>query len=96
MKDKGINYWENYYPVVQWMSVRKILTLLAIKRIHKKSIEFIFAYSQDDIDVDIYMDFPQDFNAGQNSGRYVLRIKKNIYSIKQAGHNPFESLSGAL
>ena len=31
MKEKGINYWEIYAPVVQWMSVRIMLALSAIK-----------------------------------------------------------------
>ena len=32
MQEKGINYWEMYAPVVQWMSVRIMLILSAIVR----------------------------------------------------------------
>ena len=96
MQEKGINYWETYAPVVQWMSVRIMLTLAAIENLHTKSIDFVLAYPQADLDVDIYMELPQGFNVGPESGRYVLKLQKNLYGLKQAGHNWFEKLSSAL
>ena len=68
MQDKGINYWETYAPVVQWMSVGIMLTLAAIKNLHTKSIDFILAYPQVDLDVDIYMELLQVFNVGSKVG----------------------------
>ena len=64
MQEKGINYWETYAPVVQWMSVRIMLPLSAIKNLHTKSIDFVLAYAQANIDVDTYMELPQGFNVG--------------------------------
>ena len=55
MYEKGINYWETYAPVVQWMSVRIMLILSAIKNLHTKSIDFLPEYPQAELDVDIYM-----------------------------------------
>ena len=78
MQEKGINYWETYAPVVQWMSVRIMLTLAAIKNLHTKSIDFVLAYPQADLDVEIYMELPQGFNVGTESGRYVLKLQKNF------------------
>ena len=46
--------------------------------------------------VDIYMELPQGFNVGPESGRCVLKLQKNLYGLKQAGHNWFEKLSRAL
>ena len=63
---------------------------------HTKSIDFVLAYPQADLDVDIYMELPQGFNVGPESGRYVLKLQKNLYGLKQAGHNWFEKLSSAL
>ena len=96
MQEKGINYWETYAPVVQWMSVRIMLTLAAIENLHTKSIDFVLAYPQANLDVDIYTKLPQGFNVEPESRRYVLKIQNNLYSLKQAGHNWFEKLSGAL
>ena len=89
MQEKGINYWETYAPAVKWMSVRIMLTLAAIENFHTKSIDFVPAYPQVNIDVDIYMELPQGFNVGTNSGIYVLKLQKNLYGLKQAGHNWF-------
>ena len=96
MQEKGINYWETYAPVVQWMSLRIMLTLAAIENSHTKSIDFLLAYPQADVDVDIYMELPQGFNVGPEIGRYVLKLQKNLYGLTQAGHNWFEKLSSAL
>ena len=96
MQEKGINYWETYAPVVQWMSVRIMLKLAAIENLHTKSIEFVLAYPQANIDVDIYMELPKGFNMGPKSRRYVLELQKNLYGMKQAGHNWNENISGAL
>ena len=54
MQERGIKYWETYAPVVQWMRVRIMLTLAEIENLHSKSIDFVLAYPQGDLDVDIY------------------------------------------
>ena len=42
------------------------------------------------------MELSQGFNVGPESGRYVLKLQKNLYGMKQSGHNWFENISGAL
>ena len=42
------------------------------------------------------MELPQEFSVGPESGIYVLNPQKNLYSMKPAGHNWSEKLSGAL
>ena len=42
------------------------------------------------------MELPQGFNVGPKSGRCVLKLQKNLYSLKQAGHNWFEKIFSAL
>ena len=96
MQEKGINYWETYAPVVQWMSVRIILTLEAIENLHTKAIDVVLTHPQADLDVDIYIELPQGLNVGTESGRYVLKLQKNLYGLKQTGHNRFEKLSSTL
>ena len=76
--------------------VRNMLTLASIENLHTKSIDFVLAYPQANIDVNIYMELPQGFNVGPESGRYVHKLQKNLYGLKQAGHNWFKNLSGAV
>ena len=96
MQEKGINYWETYDPLAQWTSVRIMLTLAAIENLHTKSIDFVLAYPHANLDVDIYMELPEGFNMGPESGIYVLKLQKNLYGMKQAVHNWFEKIPGAL
>ena len=60
------------------MSFRIMLTLAAIENLHTKSIDFLLAYPQANLDVDIYMQLTQGFNVGLESGRYVLKLQKNL------------------
>ena len=78
------------------MSIRIMLTLAATENFHTKSIDFVLAYPQANLDVYIYMQLPQGFNVGPESGRYVLNLQKNLYGIKQEGHNWFKKLSVAF
>ena len=78
------------------MSVRILLTLSAIENLHTKPVDFVLAYPQTDLDVDIYMESPQGFNAGPENGRYILKLQKNLYGTKQVGQNWFEKLSSSL
>ena len=73
-----------------------MLTLAAIENLHTKSIDFVLAYPQADLAVDIYMELPQGFNVGPESRRYFLNLQKTLYGLKQAGHNYFKKLSSAL
>ena len=87
MQGKGKHYWETYAPLIQWMSVRIMLTPAAIENLHTRSINFVLVYPQANLDVDIYMELPQGFNVRPESGRYFLKLQKNLYSLKQADHN---------
>ena len=73
-----------------------MLTLAAIENLHTRSIDFVLIYPQADPDVDIYMELTQGFNVGPESGRYVLKLQRNLYGLKQVGHNWFEKLCSAL
>ena len=61
------------------MSVRIMLTLAAIENLQTKPIDFVLAYPQADLDMDIYMELPQGFKVGHESRRYVLKLQKNLY-----------------
>ena len=56
--EMGENYWDIYYPVVNWMSVRSIITLSILRELQTKSVYFVLAYTQDDVKIDIFMALP--------------------------------------
>ena len=41
----GVNYWEIFSPLVNWVSVRAMLALSILRDIHTKSVSFVLAYT---------------------------------------------------
>ncbi len=98
MQTWGENYWETYAPVVNWASVCLILAIAKIHGLLSKSIDFVLAFPQADLEVPVYMDLPIGFDApnGDNRKFDVLRLDKSLYGLKQASYNWFAKLSNGL
>eukprot|EP00956_Cyclotella_meneghiniana_P038372 scaffold153203_cov19-Cyclotella_meneghiniana.AAC.2 len=99
MQKWGENYWETYSPVVNMLTIRLILAIAHIHKLDSKSIDFVLAFPQAELDVDIWMELPigmcpdwDEFNKRQ----YVLELKKNLYGLKQASFNWFDKLKTGL
>lgn len=97
MQQWGIHYWETFAPVVNWLSVRLVLVLAIIYDLPVKSIDFVLAFPQSELDVPIYMELPVGFDVqtGQR-GEYVIQLKKSLYGLKQSGLNWYEKLKNGL
>jgi hypothetical protein len=99
MQQWGVSYWETYSPVVNMLTVRLLLTLCNIHGLESKSIDFILAFPQADLDVDIWMELPTGIvvrGEDNKSRAYVLKLKKSLYGLKQASLNWFEKLKQGL
>ena len=98
MQQYGENYWDTYAPVVNWASVRLMMTFALINKMHSRSIDFTLAFPQADTDVDIFMELPigVDVPKGKIRKDYVLYLLKNLYGLKQASKTYFEFLCGHL
>jgi hypothetical protein len=96
----GLDYWDTYAPVVTWASVRLLLIVAKIHGLHSKSIDFVLAFPQADLDLPVYMELPAGVNpidvSDENRRRYVLKLNKSLYGLKQAGYNWFEKLKEGL
>jgi len=95
MQTWGENYWETYSPVVNWLSVRTLLVISIIHDLETRSIDFVLAFPQAELDVDVFMELPFGFEIDQGK-RYVLKLNKNLYGLKQAAYNWFEMLKNGL
>ena len=83
----AINYWETYAPVVTWFAIRLVIILALNFGYALKQIDFVMAYTQAPIEMDMYMELPagvQADTAGNNKG-CVLQLLANLYGQKQAG-----------
>ena len=105
---EGEHYWATYAPVVNWRTVRLVLILSLLGNLHSRQIDYVNAYTQAPSDCDIYMTIPAGFTVHQgtleftgtstrnDNSLHVLRIKKNMYGLKQAGNNWFDALKASL
>ena len=53
MQQWGVDYWETYAPVVNWLSVRTLLALSILHGYHSRSIDFVLAFPQADLDLSL-------------------------------------------
>jgi hypothetical protein len=93
------NYWETYAPTVNWISVRFLLIIAEILEIDTKAIDFVLAFPQADLDVPVYMELPAGMEIsayGNYSSRYILRLRKSLYGLKQASFNWHQKLKTAM
>jgi hypothetical protein len=88
---KVVHYDETYAPVVGWSTIRFFMSLAMINGWHTRQPDFLLAYTQADIERDLYMKIPAGLVV---SGRimtederksHVLKLEKNLYGQKQAG-----------
>jgi hypothetical protein len=92
----GQDYWDTYTPVVTWASVCLLLIVAKIHGLQFKSTDFVLAFPQADLDMPVYIKLPAGVNPidvlDENWRRYVLKLNKSLYGLKQAGYNWFEKL----
>jgi len=95
MQRWGIDYWETYAPVVNWISVRLMLALSIVHGLNTKSIDFVLAFPQAELERDVFMELPYGFGY-ENKGKYVLKLKKNLYGLCNASYNWFNKITKGL
>ena len=82
------------------LTVRLLLALCNIHKLESKSIDFVLAFPQAYLDVDIWMDLPIGFVINEaayvESSSYVLNPNKNLYGLKQASLNWYDKLRDGL
>jgi Reverse transcriptase (RNA-dependent DNA polymerase) len=82
---KGVNFWETYAPVAQWISIRLILCMAALNSWKIKTFDFVQAFPQAPSEADLYIDVPKGCSIEGENSKWALRVVNNIYGQKQAG-----------
>ena len=98
MQQWGVNYWETYAPVVNWISVRFLLILAELLGLDTKALDFVLAFPQADLDTPIYMEIPIGVSVDgiHQNKRYVLCLLNSLYGLKQASSNWYACLKQGL
>ena len=92
----GVNYWDTYAPVVTWSSIRILMTIAHLNKLHTKSMDFIQAYPQAKSKTTIYLKTPQGIELSSDGGESVLKLERNLYGLRDAGRTWFEHLTNKL
>jgi hypothetical protein len=72
---KGLHYEETYAPVVQFETIRFFMTMAILNDWHTRQLNFALAYTQADIERDLYMKLPPGFTL---SGKILTKSGEKI------------------
>ncbi|CAA7264650.1 unnamed protein product [Cyclocybe aegerita] len=75
-------------------TLRIVLALAAIDDMHLRSVDISYAFTNGDIDVEIYMKQPEGFV--QFGKEYVCKLNKSLYGLKQSAWLWSEKLTKVL
>jgi hypothetical protein len=58
---QGIDYTEFFAPLVQWITIRMVNTLITMHNLKGKQLDYTQAFPQAELKEDIYLRFPTGF-----------------------------------
>jgi len=93
----GVNYFDTWSPVIAWSSVRLIICFALIFKWSVRQIDFVQAFCQAPIEMDMWMELPHGITVkGGSSRTHVLKLLANIYGQKQGSKVWHDYLVGKL
>ena len=96
-QQEGIDFFETFAPVVSWNTVRLVFTLAMLKGLVSRQIDYVQAFPQAPLEDEVYMELPKGcMSESEGAGQFVLRLRKNLYGLRQAAMNWFEHLKAGL
>jgi hypothetical protein len=78
----GVDYNETFAPVAKFVSIRCILALAAIEDMEIHQMDVKIAFSNGDLEEEIYMEQPEGFT--QEGEHLVCKLHKSLYELKQS------------
>ena len=95
LQKEGVDFFETYAPVVQWSTIRLLLTTVLTEGWVTRQVDYTNAFVQAELKEEVYVDYPRMF--GPKSGaNCVLKLRKSLYGLRQAPRTFFEKLKAGL
>ena len=95
LQKEGVDFFETYAPVVQWSTIRLLLTTVLTEGWVTRQVDYTNAFVQAELKEEVYMEYPRMF--GPKSGiDCVLKLRKSLYGLRQAPRTFFEKLKAGL
>ena len=78
----GLDFFETFASTLRSSTIRIVLALAAIEDMELCSVDISYAFTNSDIDVEIYMRQPQGFRQGGKN--MVCKLNKSLYGLRQS------------
>ena len=78
----GQDYFETFASTMHHITIRTVLALAAINDLELHSVDISHALTNSDVNAEIYMKQPEGFE--QDGSKYVCRLNKSLYGLKQS------------
>ncbi len=95
LQKEGIDFFETYAPVVQWSTIRLLLSTVLTEKWTTRQVDYTNAFAQAELHEEVYVEFPRLFGPPSGEDR-VLELKKSLYGLRQAPRTFFEKLKAGL
>ena len=95
LQKEGIDFFETYAPVVQWSTIRLLLSTVLTEGWTTRQVDNTNAFAQADLKEEVYVEYPRLFGP-KTGGDKVLRLRKSLYGLRQAPRTFFEKLKSGL
>ena len=90
----GLDYNESFAPTFRPATLRIIMALAAVEDLELRSVDITSAFTNGDLDEEIYMKQPEGFHIGSSS--QVCRLRKSLYGLKQSARQWNKKLHSVL
>ena len=77
----GVDYNETFSPVARFETVRSVLSVAAVDKMHLMQFDIKTAFLYGELDEEIYMRQPEGFTDGTDR---VCKLKRSLYGLKQS------------
>jgi hypothetical protein len=91
----GLDFSQVLAPTARWAALRSIFALAAIEDLELYSLDISNAFLNGELDHDVYMQQPEGFQDRFGTG-FVLKLKRVLYGLKQAGHQWHKKLDSVM
>lgn len=79
----GIDYNENFSPMVRHTSIRTLLALVAMQDLELEQLDVKTAFLHGELEEEIYMRQPDGFVV-EGKEEHVYLLKRSLYDLKQS------------
>ena len=95
MQIEGVDFFETYAPVVQWSTIRLLLSTVLTEGWTTRQVDYTNAFAQAALKEDVYVECPRLFGPASGTDK-VLHLRKSLYGLRQAPRTFFEKLKAGL